>query len=92
MAEAVSKALSAQKKEQEEKANNIDALLNLNLEESCSESEWQLMDHPLALKDTFLHNEIHVLRSTLINNKKPEKAKEKLPLVPVAFGVIKNEI
>ena len=39
VAEAVSKALSAHKKEQVEEANNIDALLNLNLEESCSESE-----------------------------------------------------
>ena len=39
VAEAVSKALVAQKKEQEEEVNNIDALLNLNLEESSSESE-----------------------------------------------------
>lgn len=39
VAEAVSKALNSQKKEQEEEANNLDALLNLNLEESNSESE-----------------------------------------------------
>ena len=40
VAEAVSKALSAQKKEQEEQeVNNIDALLNLNLEEDDTLSE-----------------------------------------------------
>ena len=32
VAEAVNKALSAQKSEKEEETNNIDALLNLNLE------------------------------------------------------------
>lgn len=39
VAEAVSKALSAQKKGQEEESNNIDALLKLNIESSESESE-----------------------------------------------------
>ncbi len=39
VAEAVSKALKAQNEEMKEEANNIDALLNLNLEESNSESE-----------------------------------------------------
>jgi hypothetical protein len=39
VAEAVSKALSAQKKEQEEEVNNLDALLKLNLEEDETLSE-----------------------------------------------------
>lgn len=39
VAEAVNKALNTKKKEQEEEAHNLDALLNLNLEESNSESE-----------------------------------------------------
>jgi len=39
IAEAVSKALKAQKKEHEEEANNIDALLNLNIDEDASLSE-----------------------------------------------------
>jgi len=33
-----------------------------------------------------------VLRSSLSNNKKPEKLKNDIPLVPMAFGIIKNEI
>ena len=38
VAEAVSKALKAQKQEQEEEANNIGFFLNLNLKDSNSES------------------------------------------------------
>ena len=39
VAEAVAKALSAQKKAEEEEVNNIDELLNLNLEDSSNEAE-----------------------------------------------------
>lgn len=39
IADAVSKALSAQKKQEEEEINNIDDLINLNLEEDDSSSK-----------------------------------------------------
>ena len=90
--EAVNKTLKAQKQEQEEEANNIDALLNLNLNKNKSESEWHLTNQESPNSNLCLDNELHVLRSTLINNKKPEKLKNDTPKVPIAFGVIINKI